>query len=148
MLVSLLLISVSILRIGFWRWKKKTSHKTKTQKIPSALQLGVLLQVWSLLSGWKHTVEWKVGLSQEQVIYTDTFSTAVFVRQQVHLMWLDGSSQQVFNITHFTSSQAHSNPKPKISILPKIPISPTQSSFLIPVCLNLCMNWSASKECS
>lgn len=27
-----------------------------------------------------------------------------------------GSSQQVFHITHFTSSQAHSNPKPKISI--------------------------------
>lgn len=148
MLVSLLLINVSLLIIGFRRWKKKTNHKTKTQKIPLALQLGVWLQVWAPLSDWKETVEWKVGLSQEQVSYTDTFSTIVFLRQQVHVMWFDGSSQQVFHITHFTSSQAHSNPIPKISILPKISISPTQSSFLIPVCLNLCMNWSASKECS
>lgn len=105
-------------------WLLKLIKKKKNRKQNPKNLLGPAIRIvassMSSVVRLKTVVEWKVGLSQEQVSYTNSSSTIEFLRQQVHVMCLDGSSQEIFHITHFTSSQVHSDSKPRISIQPKI----------------------------
>lgn len=97
-LVSLMLINVSILRIGFWKGKNNPKHCNECD-FKCELCSHPENRLWS--ERWYHP--------NSRLATQAPFPSLNFSESRVPVLWLDGSGQQVFHIAHFTSCQASNN---------------------------------------